>query len=153
MTTADEIVEAISPLIAHYRGAWARGCQAHGISLVAFQVLALLERDGPMPMSRLAEEIGVALPNATGIVGRLAQRGIVARDHDLTDRRVVRVALTESGRALVADMERTRRDRIRGLVGQLDAEAQRRLLRSMRDVAEAAARLRDPVAVAMDADG
>ena len=67
---ADEIIGALAPLLAHHRHRWAARCQAHGVSIVGFQVLALLEMHGGLPMSRLAEELDVALPNATGIVGR-----------------------------------------------------------------------------------
>ena len=67
---AGEIVQALAPLLAQHRHRWAARCQAHGLSIVGFQVLALLEMHGGMPMTRLADELGVALPNATGIGGR-----------------------------------------------------------------------------------
>ena len=102
---AAEIIEALAPLLAHQRRSWAARCQAHGLSMIGFQVLALLEMNGALPMSRLAEEIGVALPNATGIVGRMAERGIVERSHDAVDRRIVLVGLTDAGRRLIGEME------------------------------------------------
>src|SRR5215204_5456008 len=86
---AGEIIQALAPLLAQHRHRWAARCQAHGLSIVGFQVLALLEMHGGMPMTRLADELGVALPNATGIVGRLVERGIVARADDAQDRRRV----------------------------------------------------------------
>lgn len=135
---ADELIDTIAPLLAQQRQKWAERCHAHGLSLVGFQVVALLEMHGPMPMTRLAEELGVALPNATGIVGRLAERGIVSRGTDPSDRRVVRIDLTDTGRGLINDMEAARRDRLRRLVGVLDDDQQRRLLRSVRDLQAAA---------------
>ena len=135
---ADELIETIAPLLAQQRQKWAERCHAHGLSLVGFQAVALLEMHGPMPMSRLADELGVALPNATGIVGRLAERGIVARGTDPADRRVVRIDLTDAGRHLINDMEAARRDRLRRLVGVLNDDQQRRLLRSVRDLQAAA---------------
>ena len=135
---ADELIDTIAPLLAQQRQKWAERCHAHGLSLVGFQVVALLEMHGPMPMTRLADELGVALPNATGIVGRLAERGIVARGTDPADRRVVRIDLTDTGRNLINDMESARRDRLRRLVGVLTDDQQRRLLRSVRDLQAAA---------------
>src|SRR6188472_796666 len=88
---ASEIIEALAPLLAQQRHKWAAHCQAHGLSIVGFQVLALLEMHGGLPMTRLADELGVALPNATGIVGRLVERGIVSREDDANDRRRVLV--------------------------------------------------------------
>jgi DNA-binding MarR family transcriptional regulator len=90
-------------------------------------------------MSRLADDLGVALPNATGIVGRLAERGIVDREHADADRRVVLVSLNDHGRQLVGEMEEARRDRIRRLVEALDTDQQERLLHAVRDLRAAAA--------------
>ncbi len=106
--------------------------------MVSFGVLALLEMHGALPMSRIAEELDVALPNATGIIGRLAERGIVERAHDSLDRRVVLVGLTDAGRDLIGDMERSRRERITRLIGTMDERQLRRLAASVRDLNQAA---------------
>lgn len=138
---AAEIVEALAPLLAHHRHRWAARCQAHGLSIVGFQVLALLEMHGGMPMTRLADELGVALPNATGIVGRLVERGIVARADDATDRRRVLVTLTDEGRRLIGEMEASRRERMSRLFSVMTDEQQRRLLQAVKDLRAAAMRL------------
>jgi DNA-binding MarR family transcriptional regulator len=139
--TADEIVDAVAPLLAQQRQKWAERCQAHGLSIVGFHVLALLEVHGPMPMSHMADELGVALPNATGIIGRLAERGIVTREHDPADRRVVLVALSNEGRALIDEMDSARRDRLRRLLSVMKPEQRSRLLRTVGDLKQAASRL------------
>jgi DNA-binding MarR family transcriptional regulator len=138
---AAEIIDALAPLLAQQRHRWAARCQANGLSIIGFQALALLEMRGGMPMSRLAEELDVALPNATGIIGRMVERGIVARTHDATDRRVVIISLTEAGHRLIGEMEAGRRERMTRLFAMLDATQQRRLLQSVQDLKAAAARL------------
>lgn len=138
---ADEIIEAIAPLLAQHRERWAARCQAHGLSIIGFHVLALLEMHRALPMSRLAEELDVALPNATGIIGRMAERGIVQRRHDEVDRRMVLVSLTDDGQRLIGEMEADRRERMGMLIGTMDATQQRRLLHSVRDLHAAARRL------------
>lgn len=138
---ATEIIAALAPLLAHHRRSWAARCQAHGLSIVGFQVLALLEMHGAMPMSRLADELGVALPNATGIIGRMAERGIVERGHDESDRRIVRVGLTDAGRRLIGEIEAGRRERMATLIAAMDETQQRRLLQSVNDLHAAALRV------------
>ncbi len=118
--------------------------------MIGFQILALLEMEGPLPMSRLADEIGVALPNASGIVGRLSERGIVERTHDVADRRIVLIGLTQEGRRLIGDMEAVRRARMTALFAQLDAVQQERLLQTVLDLREAAARLHDQQPTTME---
>jgi DNA-binding MarR family transcriptional regulator len=137
-TVSDDLIDAIAPLLAQQRQKWAERCHAHGLSLMGAHVLALLEMHGPMPMSRLADDLGVALPNATGIIGRLAERDIVDREHADADRRVVLVSLTETGRRLIGEMEEARRGRIRRLVEELDPKQQQRLLHAVRDLRAAA---------------
>ena len=138
---AAEIIQALAPLLAHHRHRWAARCQAHGLSIVGFQVLALLEMHGDMPMTRLADELGVALPNATGIVGRLVERGIVARADDAEDRRRVLVSLTDAGDRLIGEMEEGRRERMSRMFTLMTDEQQRRLLQSVKDLHAAAMRL------------
>jgi len=92
-------------------------------------------------MTRLADELGVALPNATGIVGRLVERGIVARADDATDRRRVLVTLTDAGHRVIGEMEAGRRERMSRLFSQLNEEQQQRLLQSVKDLHAAATRL------------
>ena len=141
---ADELIETLAPLLANQRRKWAARCQAHGLSIVGFHALALLEEQGSTPMSRLADELDVALPNATGIVSRLADRGLVERGTDPRDRRIVRVGLSPGGRELLAEMEAERLERLRSLVATMDASQQRRLLRSIREVVAAIDRLNAP---------
>lgn len=138
---ATEIIEALAPLLAHHRQRWAARCQAQGLSIVGFQVVALLEEHGALPMGRLAEELDVAFPNATGIIARMAERGIVQRGHDEADRRIVLVSLTDEGRRLIGDMEAGRRERMARLIGTLDETQQRGLLQSVKDLHAAARQL------------
>jgi DNA-binding MarR family transcriptional regulator len=82
------------------------------LSLVHLNVLFLLELDGPLPMRALAEAMDVSQASATGIVDRMEQRGLVERHRDEGDRRVVRVAVTDGGRTLIAGMVAQRRDHL-----------------------------------------
>lgn len=73
-----------------------------------FSVLARLE-SGPLPVTRLAETERVSGPSMTRTVGSLVDAGLAQRLENALDRRQVVVAITEAGRAAVADV-RARRD-------------------------------------------
>jgi len=90
------------------------------LSLIHLNVLAVLDLDGPLPMSGLAEILDVFQASATGIVDRMEQRGLVERHRGDDDRRVVRVALTDEGRKLITGMANERRDRMAMMLEQLD---------------------------------
>ncbi len=88
------------------------------MSLVHLNVLFILEADGPLPMRGLAEAMDVSQASATGIVDRMEQRGLVERQRDDEDRRVVRVAITDEGLQLVASMANERREHLVQMLGE-----------------------------------
>ena len=89
------------------------------LSLVHLNVLAVLDVDGPLPMRGLAETLDVSQASATGIVDRMEQRGLVERRRGDDDRRVVRVALTDQGRSLIAGLATERREHLAMMLDHL----------------------------------
>jgi DNA-binding MarR family transcriptional regulator len=139
---ASELLDELVPMLAQQRHAWAARCHAQGLSMSHFQVLSLLELEGPTPMGRLADLLGVALPNATGIVGRMEERGLVERTHDEADRRVVLACLTGAGQRVVGELEASRLARVTRLVDTMSAAEQADLLRGVRALRTAMQRSR-----------
>lgn len=73
--------------------------QHFGITLPQFDVLAELDRlDKPQTMTELSRHLMVSNGNLTGVVDRLERDGLVERRPSQTDRRVLHLALTPSGR-------------------------------------------------------
>jgi MarR family transcriptional regulator, organic hydroperoxide resistance regulator len=75
-----------------------------GLSWGGFTILFVLWVWGPMEAHALADECGLAKGTLTGMVGTLESRGLVGRDRVDSDRRRVRIGLSESGRRLIADV-------------------------------------------------
>lgn len=134
----NEIVDQLQPLIARQRRAVAeQGC-LRNISSTQLHVLFVLVSEGGMPMSRLAEQLGVTLPNATGIVERMVDHGFVERVGDEDDRRIVKVRATDAGRATVEEIDMIRRGQIAAVVSKLTAIQQQRALRTFTELRQAA---------------
>lgn len=76
-----------------------------GYGLTGPQLWALktLQRQSQLPIGQLARALAVNQSSISALVDRLARRGLVRRIHGRADRRVVEIALTGRGRALVAD--------------------------------------------------
>ena len=68
-----------------------------GISMAQLNILYTLQRTGEMPMSRLADVLNVSVSNATGLVDRMEERGLIERTRVPEDRRVVLVRITDGG--------------------------------------------------------
>ena len=74
-------------------------------TLPRFDVLSALFRETePITMSQLTDHLLVSNGNLTGLVTRLADDGLISREHDPEDRRVQRVMLTAEGRAAFQGM-------------------------------------------------
>ena len=122
MDRAATLAELLQELTSHtpagvmrYMRQWASG----PLSLIHLNVLTVLDGDGPTTMRGLAEALDVSQASATGIVDRMRQRGLVERESDPDDRRVVRVVLTETGRRLIDGVAAERRGRLELLLGDL----------------------------------
>ena len=71
----------------------------HGCTLPTWAVLRYLARNPGLSQVQLAGRIGIEGPTLTRHLDRLCAEGLVARQRDEQDRRIVRVALTPAGEA------------------------------------------------------
>lgn len=110
-----------------------------GISMTQLHVMHLLDRHGELPMSRLAEMLDVSLSAATGLIDRVEERGFVERIRVPSDRRVVLVQVTASGRQMLEEVEVFRAVLIGRVLDKLDATQLARVASSMADLRVAVA--------------
>jgi DNA-binding MarR family transcriptional regulator len=93
--------------------------------------LTTLDDSGPLTLGQLAAQEQVSSPNMTRIVARLEERGLAERELSNTDRRVVRVHITERGRTLLV-RTRSRRDLfLARRVGRLTPDERAALARAL----------------------
>lgn len=79
------------------------------LTLTQLSTLGTLRRRGPVTLGELAAAEQVQPPTMTRVVSDLEARGLVVREPDEKDRRLVIVRLTHEGEALLA-ADRERRD-------------------------------------------
>jgi DNA-binding MarR family transcriptional regulator len=113
----------------------------HGVSMAHLHLMSMLDRHGELPMSRVAELLGVSDSNATGLVDRMEEHGFVERVRHPEDRRVVLVRVSGRGRQILADVEVLRDDLVVRILGRLDKPQLERLARALDDVGSAVARV------------
>jgi DNA-binding MarR family transcriptional regulator len=90
-----------------------------GVTPSQLVALSSIERAGSLTIGELCQAEQVQPPTMTRIVGALVEAGLVAREPDPGDRRVVRVRVTPAGARLL-ERSRSRKDqylvkRLRGL--------------------------------------
>jgi len=89
------------------------------VTMGQLHVLWLLQHHGAMSMSRLAELVGVSLSNATGIIDRMEEHGLIERARVDNDRRLVVVQPAAAGLQALSETETQKRDRLRSVLSHL----------------------------------
>ncbi|MCV6585881.1 MAG: MarR family winged helix-turn-helix transcriptional regulator [Marinibacterium sp.] len=108
-----------------------------GTTLPRFDVMAALDRfPKGLRMSDLSRELRVSNGNVTGIVDRLVDEGLVAREGVPGDRRAFRVLLTPQGRAQFAAQARAHARWVSGMMAHLGEDKTAALTALLDELAE-----------------
>jgi len=99
-----------------------------------FRACNSLYPTGNMTMSEFSTALSVPLSTATRIVDWLVDNGYVQRLHDMDDRRVVRIELTNTGKELYREVDRYIRERVLKILEGLTPEETSILLTLMSKV-------------------
>lgn len=86
------------------------------------KVMLCLFINGPYRMGDLASTLGVSTATANGIINRLVGRGVVLRNHDSQDRRVVTCVLSPEGEAQIFALWTARFNVYRDIFNTLSAD-------------------------------
>ena len=135
----DSIVGELHGMIGSLRCAGTGRMVKAGISMTHLHILWVLEHHGELPMSRLAELLDVSLSNATGLIDRMEERGLVERVRVPDDRRVVIVRASGKGAQMRDEIEALKQDRMRSILSRLNPEQLVRVLGALGDLRAAMA--------------
>src|SRR3954447_5786249 len=113
----DQIAAELHQMLGSLRCAGTGRMVKAGISMTHLHILWVLEHHGDVTMSRLADLLDVSLRNATGLIDRMAERGLVDRVRVPNDRRVVLVRASEQGARIRDEIEAIKQDRLRSILG------------------------------------
>ncbi len=104
-----------------------QGESVAGLHRQQFWVLVLTQHD-PVRMSEIARALETSQANVTGLVDRLERGDYVRRVRAESDRRVVRVAITEKGLHTLASLRKQYREQVDSALKHLDAAERTQLL-------------------------
>ncbi|KAK1182134.1 MarR family transcriptional regulator [Streptomyces sp. NBS 14/10] len=120
-----------------------RGMREHGLHLGQNHLLAALwEHDGRTP-GEIASALHVTTPTVTKMATRMAATGLLTRRPDDRDSRLVRLWLTDAGRALQQPVEQERRRMEEAVTADLTDAERQHLLSALTKVHRAASDLLD----------
>ncbi|NEG55261.1 MarR family winged helix-turn-helix transcriptional regulator [Bifidobacterium platyrrhinorum] len=127
----DEAVEELYSKVWSHRSAMQRELNrgAHG-EVFALRQLAC---HGEMTPSQLAESLRVSSGRVSTVLSSLERKGFVTRTPDPSDRRVVRVAITEAGRGRVEEDLEDMRSAVRWIFSQMGERRTREFVELTRE--------------------
>jgi DNA-binding MarR family transcriptional regulator len=108
------------------------------LNMQELRIVELLGNDGPRMMRELADFLNVAVNSVTTIVDGLETKTLVHRNRSDQDRRVVRVELTDGGRAVYQEAREMKFRMLRSMLGALTEDEQEIFMVLFRKIARAA---------------
>jgi len=97
-------------------------------------VMKVVKKQGPISMSAIAQALYYSKQNLTSLVDNLVKKGYVERMLDPSDRRVLNIALTESGRAFMAERKKMIKNRLVEDLSHLSEEELEHLFEAFEEV-------------------
>ncbi len=94
------------------------------ITFPQFCALLYLSQNGKCKMKELASHLDITPAAATGLIDRLIHQGMVSREDDANDRRIVWIVLSQKGRTALLNIEKQRIKSLTEVFGRL-SEADR----------------------------
>lgn len=133
MARREECVKALERVVHQLtwlgRKSLAQELSYYGVTVPQFYALLSLKKHGrACPMSELAQATEQALATTTGIIDRLVKMGLVERQRQESDRRVVMVNLTRRGEQLLEEVKARRRQSFYKALEKFDDEEVDQLL-------------------------
>lgn len=136
---AERIIADLRAMLREIRCIGSERLVRQGVSMGHLHLMSVLDRHGEMAMSRLAELLDVSVSNATGLIDRMEERGLVDRRRVPDDRRVVLVGLTDAGRQAITDLDLLRNDILARILAHLDDRQLARVAVALDDLRTAVA--------------
>lgn len=140
-TAIDEAIIQFSEALAMYDPLRFRAWAELGLTTAQLRVLFLIRATPGVTAGELAHRLSVTPPTISGIVDRLVRLGLVLREPDPVDRRLVRNTLTDEGRRTCSRMARGGDLFSRRIMSEMDDEDLQALIMGLQAFIEASRRV------------
>lgn len=124
--TPEDIAARIRPALTKLYVMYFRIAEQSDLTGPQLSILARLKDNGPSRISHIAKQEGIRMPTASNALHQLEQRELVERVRDESDRRGVRVTLTDLGASELQRVGEERTKYLAEMLGTLDEEGLKR---------------------------
>ncbi|MDN6439137.1 MAG: MarR family transcriptional regulator [Corynebacterium nuruki] len=117
-----DVAQRLRPVLTRLYLLYFRQTASSSISMAQLSIMMNLADNGPLRISQIADLEAIRMPTASNAVNHLEQLGLVSRVRDVSDRRGVRVRLTEEGTTQLAAIGKERDAQIETLLAGLNQD-------------------------------
>ncbi|RRQ18814.1 MarR family winged helix-turn-helix transcriptional regulator, partial [Corynebacterium bovis] len=121
-STPAEIAKRLRPALTRLYLLYFRQATHSRISMAQLSIMMNLGEQGPLRISQIAATESIRMPTASNAVNQLDTMGLVTRVRDVSDRRGVRVKLTEEGIQELRRIGEERDEQLTHLIAGLDPD-------------------------------
>ncbi len=104
----------------------------HDLTFSQVEVLRFIGPDGRQTMKSIANYLKITPPSATEIISDMETRGLVERQSDKADRRVVFITLGLTAKKLFVSLSKRKDAVLKKMISRLDAKDRKNLERIIR---------------------
>ncbi|MEZ4485086.1 MAG: MarR family transcriptional regulator [Syntrophotaleaceae bacterium] len=110
-----EIIESVGQALVNAKVQKLNKIGASEINLTQFQYISVINQNGDLSFTGLAEALNLSKPAVTSIVNKLIEQGYVYKRQSASDRRVYHIHLTEEGKQVANAYEQSRMEYVEGI--------------------------------------
>ncbi|HYW32334.1 MAG TPA: MarR family transcriptional regulator [Gemmatimonas sp.] len=123
-------VRALRATAAHLERTLARALEPHGLTTAQFAALQVLNdaKEQSLGCTEVGKRLAGPAPDVTRLLDRLEAGGLVARDRNQEDRRLVHTRITPDGERLLHQAAPSYQEAESRALGELDPEEQEHLV-------------------------
>ncbi|WP_459610516.1 MarR family winged helix-turn-helix transcriptional regulator [Corynebacterium urogenitale] len=120
--TPIEIASELRPALSRLFLLYFRQAETFSVSQAQMSIMTILQDNGPMRISQIAHAEAIRMPTASNAINQLETMGLVTRVRDVSDRRGVRVELTDKGRTELEEIGKSRNLALARMLEHLNPE-------------------------------
>jgi MarR family transcriptional regulator, organic hydroperoxide resistance regulator len=133
----DEAVQLLPQIVRRMQTTYTGFAEASGLTFGQMKALTYLYHNGRSTIGEVADGLGLAMPTASELIDKLAERHLVEREINPHNRRQVHVWLTDTAMEFGRELYELRRGQIREAFSGLNPGEQAAVVRGLRALSEA----------------
>lgn len=106
-----------------------------GLTVPQILIMQAVDATDSLPVSEIARRVSLSQATVTSILDRLVKKGFVRRDRNSTDRRIVSISLTPSGKNQIFNAPELLQEDFLNRLGELEPWEQKMLTSALERIA------------------